>query len=170
MKVTALSRVCSVHKDAVGRPPQSASMYGVEVRELQPNGAPTLSCILVLNFGLWRKVTLGGIMSNRTAMCAFFAYLFFIQPDALIRHNIRPVCLILCRSPLCHQNCSDSSEHGLHKTSECVLWFLAPRRFFKCWKVCCGDSMHQTCLSITSHRCLIRQASPHSLCTSLSLG
>ncbi len=41
--------------------------------------------------------------------------------SSLLQH---PVTLILCR---CCQNCSDVSRHGLHKTSEHVLWFLVPR-------------------------------------------
>ncbi|XP_051560266.1 LOW QUALITY PROTEIN: vacuolar protein sorting-associated protein 8 homolog [Myxocyprinus asiaticus] len=37
-------------------------------------------------------------------------------------------CLLLQRkSPSCRQNSSDLSRHGLHKTSEGVLWYLAPR-------------------------------------------
>lgn len=42
----------------------------------------------------------------------------------LISHNIKITCLILCRSPLYCQNISNVSRH---KTSELVLWFLAPR-------------------------------------------
>ena len=46
----------------------------------------------------------------------------------LISHNIKTTCLILFRTPLCRQNSSDPLRHGLHKTSESVLWYLAPRR------------------------------------------
>lgn len=33
-------------------------------------------------------------------------------------HNIKTPFLLLCRSPSCCQNSSDSSRHGHHKTSE----------------------------------------------------
>lgn len=35
--------------------------------------------------------------------------------------NIKAICFILCQSPLCHQNSSDSMRHGLHRISENVL-------------------------------------------------
>ncbi len=50
-----------------------------------------------------------------------------IQIHRLTSHNIKTTCLILCRPPLCCQNSSEASRHGLHKTTERVLWYLAPR-------------------------------------------
>lgn len=48
--------------------------------------------------------------------------------------------LILCRSPVCHQNRSDPESHGLWKTSEWVLWYrtsrwchqIPPEQLLKC--------------------------------------
>ncbi|KAF4084114.1 hypothetical protein AMELA_G00125010, partial [Ameiurus melas] len=40
---------------------------------------------------------------------------------------IKTICLILCSSTLCHQNSSEPSRRGPHKTSKGVLWYLAPK-------------------------------------------
>lgn len=53
----------------------------------------------------------------------------------LISHNSKTT-LILCRSPLCHQK-QLSLRHRLHKTSEVVLWYLAPECQHLILKVSC---------------------------------
>lgn len=47
-------------------------------------------------------------------------------------------------------------KHGLHNASEGELWYLAPRQSFESCKFWSGVSKDLTCLSSTSHRCLIR--------------
>lgn len=47
-----------------------------------------------------------------------FSKLSYIDADNI---DIKSTCLILCRSPLCHQNCSELLRHGLYKTSEDVI-------------------------------------------------
>lgn len=48
--------------------------------------------------------------------------LHFSTLTTQVSHNI-----VLCRSPACRQNNSDPSRHGLYKSSEVVLWYLAQR-------------------------------------------
>lgn len=48
-----------------------------------------------------------------------------------ISHNIN--------TTSCHQNSSDPSRHGLHKTSEGVLWVLAPRHYHEEVYSACND-------------------------------
>lgn len=78
--------------------------------------------------------------------------------STLISHNIKTTCLILCRPPSCCQNSSDALRHGLHKTSECVLWYWhhhISSRSFKSCKLGSGASLDQICWSSTSQRCSI---------------
>lgn len=126
------------------------------------NRFPFYYCLFVLS--LWSKLSgfpMTQVFSafelrNRTlglacSHCDFLRSIFPVQ-NILISHNIKTTCLILCRSPSCHQNSSDN----IFVMSCGICHQDGSRNSFK--SSCKLQGMTYMCrtqLSSTCHRCLI---------------